>query len=92
MDPVASFLKYRFEHKEIDANFYNNHIFPAVQQKLIKDITPKGTEFANDPTIRVWAIVEFPDGSRFRLVIREKPFVTPPLKSKDYDVEIERVL
>jgi hypothetical protein len=89
MHPAADFLKYRFSKGLVDAKFYNEHIFPAVQQGIIKDITPKGIHIPEDTA--VWAEIEFPDGSKFRLIIRKKQFAVAPFKSKDYDIEISRI-
>ena len=87
--PSVLFLKHRFETGAIDVNFYNDHIFPAIKQGLIKDITPKDGAFSNDFTIRVWAKVEFPDGSMFWLTIRENTVKLDPRKP-EYHVTVER--
>jgi hypothetical protein len=85
--PSVEYIKFHFDNGKVTAQFYNDHIFPAVQQGLIKDITPRGEAFRNNPLIVVLALVEFPNGDKYWLEIQEQ---FPPSKPPKYNVSTKK--
>jgi len=84
------YLKYLFENKKVDENIYNNQVVTAIEQKLIKDVTPKSLIMGLYQV--VGAVVEFPDGTKFRIDIFNPPDLGNPNNDRyNYKVEIEKV-
>ena len=72
----------------ITSEQYNNDIVTPVQQGIIKDITPKNYIMAQYQV--VGAIVELPDGSRYRIAIFNPPDLENPDNLYNYYGETSR--
>lgn len=67
MQPFEIAIKHTLLTGEISAKDYNHYIVSAVEQKVIKDITPKAIVLENNQEVH--AIIELSDGSKFEIQI-----------------------
>lgn len=82
MHPAAVYIKTLFKKGEITAEQYNAHVVSAVEQGLLKDVTPRTAILDIAGGQVVYAIVEFPDGDRYEIEIwKQKTGVNP---KRDY--------
>ena len=67
MYPFELMVKHLLQTGHLSAVDYNRYIVSAVEQGIIKDITPKN--YIMESGQQVGAIVELSDGSKFRISI-----------------------
>jgi hypothetical protein len=91
MHAAEIFIKFELDRGQCSAEFYNQHIVPAVESKLIKDVTPSVYVLDNSRNQVVGAIIEFTDGSQYEIRIFNPPDQLHPEIRYNYQSEIRRI-
>ena len=97
MHDYLRWVKYRLDRAvlgagELTPEFYNQYIMETFEQGLIKDVTPKEIkEHGLEKFQVVHAIIEFPDGSKYRIQIWNPPDLMNPGSRYNYKSKVERI-
>lgn len=89
MHPLELYVKQILLTGNITADEYNKYLFPCIEQGIIKDISPK-TYIAEQYQV-IGAVVEFSDGSKFRITIWNPPDIGNPDNKYNYKSEVKRI-